>query len=360
MTDGSAPGAALRVLIISDAWHPQVNGVVRTLSTLVDELTLMGHKAEVIGPDRFTSIPCPTYPEIRLALLPRRRLAKLIASFMPAAIHIATEGPLGIAARAYCRRHGLPFTTAFHTKFAEYLYARTRVPTRLTYSWLRNFHNTGAGTMVATRSLAEDLSARGFTRLKAWTRGVDLSLFRPHDPTQGPRLDWGLPRPIFLYVGRVAVEKNIGAFLDLDLPGSKVVVGDGPQRAALEQRYPRVHFTGARFGADLAAAYAGGDAFVFPSRTDTFGLVLLESLACGTPVAAYPVTGPRDVVVPGVGALDEDLRAAALRALDCDRAACRAHAETFSWQACTQLFLHNLQPFAHDWAADATPAPSLA
>ena len=298
----------------------------------------MGHAVEVIGPERFRTLPCPTYPDIRLALRPARRLAALIAAFRPDALHIATEGPLGLAARRWAMRNGVRFTTAFHTRFAEYLRARTGVPLRPTYAWLRRFHRVGVGMMVATESLREELSARGFGGLRAWSRGVDLELFRPE-----PRADFGLPRPVFLYVGRVAVEKNIGAFLDLDLPGSKLVVGDGPQLARLRRRYKTVHFAGRREGAALAAAYAGADAFVFPSRTDTFGLVLLEALACGTPVAAFPVTGPRDVVGNArVGVLDADLRAAALAALALDRGDCRAHAEQFSWRASAQAFLSHL------------------
>ncbi len=333
-----------RILIVSDAWTPQVNGVVRTLATVAHELRAMGHAVEVIGPDRFRTLPCPTYPDIRLALRPGRRLAAMIAAFQPDALHIATEGPLGLAARRWARREGVAFTTAFHTRFAEYLRARTRIPLRPTYAWLRRFHGAACGTMVATESLRADLAARGFGHLRPWSRGVDLDLFRPD-----PREDWDLPRPVFLYVGRVAVEKNIGAFLDLDLPGSKVVVGDGPALAGLRRRYPGVRFTGKRQGAALAASYAGADAFVFPSRTDTFGLVLLEALACGTPVAAFPVSGPRDVLAGAhgtVGALDEDLRAAALAALGADRAACRAYAERFSWRACAETFLEYLVPAA--------------
>ncbi len=302
----------------------------------------MGHAVEVIGPDRFRTLPCPTYPDIPLALLPRRRLARLIADFAPDALHIATEGPLGIAARAWARRRGLAFTTSFHTKFPEYVEARTGLPPGLAYAWLRRFHNAGAGVMVATESLRAELAARGFANIRAWTRGVDLAAFRPE-----PREPWDLPRPIFLYVGRVAVEKNIRAFLDLDLPGSKVVVGDGPQLETLRRDYPAVRFAGARFGAELARAYAGADVFVFPSLTDTFGLVLLESLACGTPVAAFPVTGPLDVLrgaTACVGAVDSDLRRAALAALAADRSACRAHAETWSWRACAELFLSYLAP----------------
>ncbi len=334
--------AAERVLIVSDAWTPQVNGVVRTLSMTVQELQRLGHTVEVIGPDRFRTIPCPTYPEIRLSLLPARRLARMIEAFMPCALHIATEGPLGLAARRWAIRTGHDFTTAFHTRFPDYLRARTMLPTRITYAWLRRFHNRASGLMVATPSLRAELAQRGFRNVKPWSRGVDLSAFSPE-----PREAWpGLPRPIFLYVGRVAVEKNIRAFLDLDLPGSKVVVGGGPQLAALQRDYPGVTFTGPRFGADLARAYAGGDVFVFPSRTDTFGLVLLEALACGTPVAAYKVTGPIDIITdPAIGATDDDLRAAALRALGADRAACRAHAESYSWEAAAQSFLANLVPF---------------
>jgi glycosyltransferase involved in cell wall biosynthesis len=320
-----------------------VNGVVRTLSTLVRELTAMGHVAEVIGPDRFRTLPCPTYPDIRLSILPRRRLAKMIDAFAPDALHISTEGPLGLAARAIAVKRGWQFTTAFHTRFAEYLYARTRIPVSLSYAWLRWFHGAGAGLMVATESLRQELAGRGFRTIKSWSRGVDLDLFQPE-----PRENWPYPRPIFAYVGRVAVEKNIGAFLSLELPGTKVVVGDGPARASLERRFPDAHFVGMRHGVPLAASFAGSDVFVFPSLTDTFGLVILESLACGTPVAAFPVTGPRDVLLeggPGVGATDPDLRTAALQALATgDRAACRAHADRFSWRACSETFFQNLVP----------------
>ena len=316
--------------------------MVRTLATVAAELQAMGHAVEVIGPDRFRTLPCPTYPDIPLAILPRRRLARLIAAFAPDALHVATEGPLGLAARAWARRRGFAFTTSFHTKFPEYVHARTSLPPGLAYAWLRRFHNAGAGVMVATESLRTELADRGFRNVRAWTRGVDLAAFRPE-----PREAWDLPRPIFLNVGRVAVEKNIRAFLDLDLPGSKVVVGDGPQLDALRRDYPAVRFTGARFGAELARAYAGADVFVFPSLTDTFGLVLLEALACGTPVAAFPVTGPLDVLGGAagcIGAVDSDLRRAALGALAADRDACRAHAETWSWRTCAELFLSYLVP----------------
>ncbi len=331
-----------RILIVSDAWMPQVNGVVRTLATLRGELRAMGHEAEVIGPDRFRTVPCPTYPDIRLSLFPRRSLAAMIEGYAPDALHIATEGPLGLAARAWARRRGCAFTTAFHTRFPEYIAARTGLPTAPAYAWLRRFHGAGKGMMVASGTLREELAARGFRHLRAWSRGVDLASFRPDE-----REEWNLPRPVFLYVGRVAVEKNIRAFLDLELPGSKVVVGGGPQLPALQREYRSVTFTGPRSGVALARAYAGADVFVFPSLTDTFGLVLLESLACGTPVAAYDVTGPRDVLAGAagrVGVVDADLRRAALAALAGDRAACRAHAQRFSWRACAEAFLSHLVP----------------
>ncbi len=337
--DGS--GTARRVAIVSDAWAPQVNGVVRTLSAVASELGRMGVAVEVIGPDRFRTVPCPTYPEIRLAVLPRRRLARLLRASRPDSVHIATEGPLGRATRALCLRHGWRYTTSFHTRFPEYLRARTGLPVGPAYAVLRRFHNGGDATLVATESLHRELEARGFSRVRRWSRGVDLTLFAPQ-----PRDLWGgLARPVFACVGRVAVEKNIEAFLALDLPGSKVVVGDGPLLPALRRRFPDAHYTGARFGPALAASFAGADVKVFPSRTDTFGLVVLESLACGTPVAAYPVTGPRDILRDGVtGGLDEDLRAACLRALSADRGACRAHAETYSWRACAEQFLSFLVP----------------
>jgi len=329
-----------RILIVTDAWEPQVNGVVRTMTAVTAELRRMGHVVEVIGPDRFRTMRCPTYPEIRLSLLPRRRLVRLAEAFNPDAMHIVTEGPLGLAARSWGKRNGFGFTTAFHTRFAEYLQARTGIPVRPIYAWMRHFHGAARGTMVATPSLRDELTERGFRNIRAWSRGVDLALFKPN-----PREQWGRPGPIFLYIGRVAVEKNIAAFLDLDLPGSKVVVGGGPQLAELQRLYPKVLFTGPRHGAALARAYAGGDVFMFPSLTDTFGLVILEALACGTPVAAFPVTGPKDVLANAtgkIGAVDTDLGRAALQALTADRTACRAHAERYSWRACAETFLGHL------------------
>ena len=325
----------MRILIVSDAWFPQVNGVVRTLSVVAGLLRAEGDTVEVIGPDRFRSLPMPGYAEIRLAIAPSARLRRLVDASAPEAVHIATEGPLGWAMRSVCRQRGWPFTTAFHTRFPEYLEARTRIPASWSWRIMRRFHEAGAGTFAATATLRDELATRGFTKVRPWTRGVDTSRFRP-----GDRTAWdGLPRPIFLYAGRVAVEKNIEAFLALDLPGTKVVVGDGPALADLRRRFPDAIYTGYRENGALVSAYAGADVFVFPSRTDTFGLVLLEALASGTPVAAFPVMGPKDVVTdPRIGALDDDLRSACLRALDGDRDACRRHAEAWSWQVCAAQF----------------------
>lgn len=301
-----------------------------------------------VTPDRFRSIPCPTYPEIRLALKPGRRLARLIEAAQPCAIHIATEGPLGWAARRYCLRRGVPFTTAYHTKFPEYIHARFRVPLPVSYAVMRRFHGKSSRVMVATQGVENELVRRGFGNIGRWSRGVDTELFRPRSEARGDDGPFaGLPRPIFLYVGRVAVEKNIQAFLALDLPGSKAVVGDGPLLEDLRRQHPQVRFTGARFGEDLAVHYAAADVFVFPSRTDTFGLVLLEALASGLPVAAYPVPGPLDVIGDApAGVLAEDLRQAALAACEISPEVARNHALTFSWTASTRQFLDNLRPFA--------------
>ena len=331
----------MRIALVSDAWTPQVNGVVRTLTTLASELEAMGHVFLPITPDQFRTFPCPTYPEIRLALRPGRRLARLFSDAAPDAVHIATEGPLGLAARRFCMKRRYAFTTAFHTRFPEYVAARFGVPVRLSYALLRRFHAPSRGIMVATQSVRHDLTERGFHNLRAWSRGVDAEQFNPSE--RDPMFD--LPRPIFLSVGRVAVEKNIAAFLALDLPGSKVVVGDGPQLETMKRRHPEVHFVGKHEGRDLARYYASADVFVFPSRTDTFGLVLLEALASGLPVAAYPVPGPLDVIGDApVGVLDEDLGRAARACVGISREACRAHALRFSWPNCAQQFVDNLVP----------------
>jgi glycosyltransferase involved in cell wall biosynthesis len=330
----------VKIAIVTDAWRPQTNGVVQTLSTTAQTLRAAGHEVLVIEPNQFRTFPCPTYPEIRLAWLPYRRLAQLLHEFAPDCIHIATEATLGMAARSWCRRNRFPFTTSYHTQFPEYVRARAPLPLALCYAHLRRFHAAAARTMVATPTLQKTLENRGFRNIVRWTRGVDVQLFKPGDKNF---LD--LPRPIFGYVGRVAVEKNIEAFLSLDLPGTKLVIGDGPERLALQGRFPGAVFVGYKFGAELAAHLGAIDVFTFPSRTDTFGLVLLEALACAVPVAAYPVTGPIDVIENGVtGVLDEDLRAAALAALKLEPAKCRAFALGHTWEAATKQFLGNLAP----------------
>jgi glycosyltransferase involved in cell wall biosynthesis len=338
----------MKLALVTDAWFPQVNGVVRTLARMKQELEELGHAVDVVPPSDFRTLPCPSYPEIRLAILPGRGVARRLAASGAQAIHLPTEGPLGIAARRWCLKHSVPFTTSYHTRFPEYLAARLPVPLSWGYRVMRWFHRPSAGVMVATASLREELAARGFRNLRPWTRGVDLALFRPR-PGEAP--PYSLPRPILLYVGRVAVEKNIEAFLSLDVPGSKVVVGSGPQLAELQRRFPAAHFLGPQQGETLAAHYAAADVFVFPSLTDTFGLVVLEALASGLPVAAHPVTGPKDILAgTPAGLLDGDLRQAVLAALTLDRSAAsaqaRAHAETFSWRATAELFLANLRPFA--------------
>ena len=333
----------MRILIATDAWEPQVNGVVRTLQATARELMRRGHDVLMLTPDGFSTIPLPTYPEVRLAVFAKARVMGEIARFKPDAIHIATEGPLGLATRQACVQQGLPFTTSFHTRFAEYVEARTAVPAAWTYPLIRWFHQPAARTMVSTDSLLEELRGRGFGNLCKWSRGVDTDLFCP-----GPKDLFDLPRPISLYVGRVAIEKNLEAMLSLDLPGSKVVVGDGPQLEELKARFPDAHFLGNRFGKDLAACYAAADVFVFPSRTDTFGLVMIEALAAGVPVAAFPVQGPVDVLANGadVGVMHDDLRIAIDRALLLKPGDCRTFALQYSWQACTTQFLQNLEAAA--------------
>jgi glycosyltransferase involved in cell wall biosynthesis len=330
----------MRLLLVTDAWAPQVNGVVRTLQTTCEHLRRLGHGVQVVEPGQFRTVPCPTYPDIRLALWPRAQVSAVIARFQPEAVHIATEGPLGQAARRECLARGLPFTTSFHTQFPEYLRLRAPIPTAWTYAWLRRFHGSAVRTFVPTPTQRDKLVARGFKNLRLWSRGVDTSIFHPAEPCR-----MNLPGPVAVYMGRVAVEKNIEAFLDLDLPGSKLVIGDGPDLARLKQRFPNCIFTGALFGRELARHLAGGDVFVFPSRTDTFGLVLLEAMACGLPVAAYPVQGPIDVVQHGVsGFLAEDLREAVFAALQLPRAQAVAHAAGYSWESAVQTFYRNLAP----------------
>jgi 1,2-diacylglycerol 3-alpha-glucosyltransferase/glucuronosyltransferase len=336
----------MRVLIATDAWRPQVNGVVSTLTALARNATLLGDDIQFVSPDGFPSIAVPTYPGLRIALPNRREIISRIEAAAPDAIHIATEGPIGWAVRAYCRRRKLPFTTSYTTRFPEYIAVRSIVPAALSYAVLRHFHAAGAMTMVATESLRRELSERGFKRLGTWTRGVDTELFTPDHPVE---LDF--PRPIFMSVGRVAVEKNLEAFLSLPLPGTKVVIGDGPQKQELERRYPEAKFLGVKQGADLAAHVAAADVFVFPSLTDTFGVVQLEALSCGTPVAAYPVMGPIDVIADRpVGVLDTDLRRACMGALAISREACRKFALTYSWENSARQFIENLSHLQTDRA----------
>lgn len=323
-----------RVLIITDAWRPQINGVVRSIEALIADAPRCGMQISLITPDMFRTIAMPTYPEIRLALASARKLAKLIRGAAPDCIHIATEGPLGMAARRACRRNGWPFSTAYHTRFPEYVAERRLAPARLIYALLRRFHAASEATMVATKALEDDLRKRGFKNLVRWTRGVDNNLFAPRSDVPRDRA-----RPVFIYVGRVSIEKNIEHFLRLDLPGSKVVVGDGPERVRLQQAYPSAHFTGALEGEALARAYSSADVFVFPSRTDTFGLVLLEALASGLPIAAFPVMGPQDVLGDsGCGVLSEDLRAGALAALEIPAQRCVDYAAQFSWDTSVRQF----------------------
>ncbi len=324
----------MRILIATDAWKPQVNGVVNTYTNLEREAAAAGFSLSFMRPSEFKTVPMPGYSEIRLALVRPSDAARRVERERPDCVHIATEGPIGLAMRTFCARAGRPFTTSYHTRFPEYVTARMPVPLSWGYRFERWFHNAGAGVMAASRSLCEELTAHRIKNVHLWSRGVDLELFKPRAVDR-----FGLPRPLFLYAGRVAVEKNLDAFLSLDLPGSKAIVGGGPQFEELKSRYPNVAFTGPKFGIDLAEHYASADVFVFPSLTDTFGNVLLEALACGIPVAAFNVTGPKDIVENGyVGILGDDLREAALAALWLDPAACRAYAEQFNWNSCAARF----------------------
>ncbi len=329
----------MKILLVTDTWTPQVNGVVRTLTTMMKELERKKHAVEVISPDQYLTVPCPTYPMIRLAVVSPRHLAQKITAVRPDAIHITTEGPLGIAARAACLKKKIPFTTSYTTRFPEYVWERVRLPLTVGYSFMRWFHAPAVATMVATESFKKELESRGFRHLIRWDRGVDTTLFSPLDPK--PDLDG--PRPYLLYVGRVAVEKNLRDFLSLDVPGTKFVVGDGPLLPRLRREFPTVRFVGTRHGAELARYYAAADVFVFPSRTDTFGLVMLEALASGVPVAAYPCQATEEIIGDsGCGALDEDLGKAVSMALTIPPDRCRRYAQNFGWERSTHLFLANL------------------
>lgn len=328
----------MKIALATDAWHPQINGVVRTLSLTVEHLRKQGHQVLVLEPGRFSTVPCPTYPEIRLAYFAKGRAAQLLNEFGPDAVHIATEGPLGVATRKWCLRERMPFTTSYHTQFPEYLRARAPIPLALSYAILRRFHGAAKRTFVATPALQAQLESRKFDNIVRWSRGVDVQMFKPAAKTF-----LSMPRPIAIYVGRVAVEKNIDAFLAMKWEGSKVVVGDGPERTQLEREHSDVHFVGYKVGDELAQYVAAADVFVFPSRTDTFGLVLLEAMACGVPVAAYPVTGPIDVVNRDIsGVLDHDLGVATRQALRLNPKDCRDHAMKFTWEAATTQFVSNL------------------
>jgi glycosyltransferase involved in cell wall biosynthesis len=345
-----------KVLIVTDAWLPQTNGVVRCLEAVGRELVAMDYEVSYLTPEGFWTFPMPTYPEIRLSVVSPPTIAGCVSRERPDHIHIATEGPLGLLARHICIEQGLAFTTSYHTRFPEYVAARLPIPVEWTYGFLRWFHAPAAATLVPTRSMVEELASRDFGGLVEWTRGVDHGLFHP-----GPKSEFtDLPGPHLLYVGRVSVEKNIEAFLSLDVPGSKIVVGEGPALAELKRLHPEVHFLGFRRGADLAACYRSADVLVFPSRTDTFGNVVLEALASGTPVAAFPVTGPRDVLTdPSAGALDENLAAAVTRALSLNRDDARAHALRFTWRRCAEIFADVLVPAQPVRAPQLRPAPAL-
>lgn len=334
----------MRIAIATDAWYPQPNGVVRVLGTVTETLKKRGYTVDVMSPDQFVTVPCPSYSEIRLAVLPKRRVRRWLDDMAPDAVHIATEGPIGQATRSHCIRRGWPFSTAFHTKFPEYVKARTGLPLDWLYAGVRKFHAPSGAVMIPAPAVYRELEARQFANLKLWSHGVDTEVFKP-----GPKDYLDLPRPIFMYVGRVTVEKNLPAFLRLDLPGSKVVIGSGPARAHLMKKFTDAKFIIASGDHELAQLYNAADAFVFPSRTDTFGLVMLEALSCGVPVAAFPVTGPLDVIGPdGPGVLDEDLARAAVRALEIDPVRCCAWALAFSWSRVADQFLEFLQPIDHD------------
>jgi glycosyltransferase involved in cell wall biosynthesis len=342
--DASSGGCRLKICIASDAWEPQTNGVVTTLKATIAKLTEMGHEVRIISPNGMASLPAPSYPEIRLAIAPGFHISREIKSFRPHAIHIATEGPIGVAMRRYCRRHKLPFTTAYHTRYPEYLNARWPIPLSITYAWLRRFHGAAVRTFVSSNSLRDQLSSKRFEHLHRWQRGVNLELFRPLAGPSPAELA-GAPRPIMAYMGRVAVEKNIEAFLRLQIPGTKLVIGNGPAREALSKSHPDAMFIGYRFGDELAAMLSAADVFVFPSLTDTFGLAMIEALACGVPVAAFPVPGPIDVIERDVtGVLHEDLAVAIQGALGLNRQVCAERAKSFTWEAATEQFLDGLAP----------------
>lgn len=345
------------IAIVTDAWHPQINGVVRTLSTTCEILRERGHTVTVISPEQYRSFPAPTYPEIRLALTWPGTVGKELAKIAPDAVHIATEGPLGFAARRYCKRRKVPFTTAYHTQFPDYIARRTGLSPKVFWPYIRWFHRPARRIMVATETIRAQLREQGLNKLHHWSRGVDLNCFNPTAP-RPPEYE-GLSGPIMLYVGRVAVEKNIEAFLSCAHRGTKVVVGDGPALASLKSRFPNALFLGKRTGRELAGFYAGADVFVFPSKTDTFGLVMIEALACATPVAAYPVPGPLDILKPRAGAMSDKLDLAINTALGLDRDDCARFGADFSWDAATDQFLAGLAALEDEECASLQAVPAM-
>lgn len=330
----------MKIVIATDAWAPQINGVVTTLGKMGEELTALGNEVKYITPEEFKTFPCPSYPSIKLAILPKKKVHEILDSYKPDIVHIATEGPLGQAARSYCVKNKLKFTTSYHTQFPEYVRLRAPIPTAWTYSFLRRFHKEAERTMVPTPSQQQKLIDKNFSNVVVWPRGVDTELFKPRSKEF---ID--APRPVSMYMGRIAVEKNIEVFLEMDLPGTKYIIGDGPDLAELKTKYPEVRFTGFKTGEELATYLAAADVFVFPSLTDTFGLVMLEAMACGVPVAAFPVTGPVDVVVQGkTGILDNDLKKAVLQALELNSQDCIDYAKSKSWRSCAETFFSHLEP----------------
>ncbi len=343
----------MKLTLISDAWRPQINGVVTTLENIVNQLKEQGHEILLLTPDRFPTLPCPTYPSIRLAMVSQRKVAQLIDGFAPQHIHIATEGPLGLAARNYCATRKLAHTTSLHTLFPEYINLRCGIPVNYGYAYLRWFHSKASRVLVTTESIRNHLQGYGMNNLRVWSRGVDLDRYHPDK-----KMLIDVPGPISMYVGRVAVEKNLDAFLQLDTPGTKFVIGDGPTLGTLKTAYPDVHFVGFKTGDELAGYLATADVFVFPSRTDTYGVVMLEALASGVPVAAFPVPGPKDVITdPLVGCLDENLQTAVNTALTLNSDICRQFARRFSWQNCASQFKHALVPIKTTPSRTSTVLP---
>ncbi len=338
----------MKIVIATDAWHPQINGVVRTYENVAENLKVNGHEVYLITPLDFVTIPCPTYPSINLAVLPGTGVKRCLEMTQPDAIHIATEGPIGHAVRAYCIKNAIPFTTSFHTQFPEYIHMRIPLPVNLSYAYFRRFHNYAARTLVPTPSQQMHLHNKGFKNVVVWSRGVDTNVFHPRS-----KEFINAERPLFVYAGRVAVEKNIEAFLELELPGSKLVIGDGPDLKRLRKKYLSVQFTGFKVGEELASYLATADVFVFPSLTDTFGIVMLEAMACGVPVAAFPVTGPVDIIENGVnGVLDRDLKKAALTALEIDPWDCINYAKQYSWRKCAEALVAYLEPIGYSAAGN--------